>query len=206
MRSWIPRVVLAAGLLQAAASCGGGGGGGGDDDGAADAGRQLDGGVSDAARPVADAASVALTCGDLGMARIDGTIEGAEIDPVMTAYLALYDVDVAVIVIEETATACFSGPDAGETLVLLFCDEVLQTDYTVEPIPAEEPPPACPGERTVYAVVESTAGDGGRLAEGTSGGTVTLTATGDCVEGSFDLPLDTGDELTGEFAAISCGL
>lgn len=192
MRLWVAAIVLACSI-----GCGDDDDADdGDDDGAADGSPDL----ADASGP-ADAG--ALTCGELGAGAVSGTAAGAMLDPIESARYSevpLFGYAYP-LVLDEQSGACGAVPTgSGEHLGFFFCEPAAAGVYELVDIDAFPEKP-CPGAGIAAGLLEEE--NGSDLAFVVSG-SITITAVGECVTGSFAATFEGGGALDGSFAAVSC--
>lgn len=144
-------------------------------------------------------------CGASGSGSVIGTTMGMSLGPIARAVYTSGGGNFGIVLSEQPgkASVCDMTPavDTGLMLAMVFCapvaaghfDAVAEADFN------------CPSG-PLGLVEEVTGRD---TADG-RGGTIDITSTDDgCVEGTFSLELDNGqdsgnDTLTGSFAALSC--
>ncbi|HVK87056.1 MAG TPA: hypothetical protein VM513_23210 [Kofleriaceae bacterium] len=98
-------------------------------------------------------------------------------------------------VFDEAAGACGEASTTGKHLVIAFCEQPTESEYTIVP-PSQL---ACPGSQAV-ALVERAGGEDIIRA---NAGTITITHAGVCVAGTYTLTFG-GDMMEGGFDVAVC--
>lgn len=142
-------------------------------------------------------------CGELGSATAEGAVAGVMLDPIASAlYLEtpIFGYAFPLVLEERTLSCAGEATGSGEHLAFLFCAPVAAGEYELvdlESLPEE----SCPGDLVASGNLEME--DSSDLA-GVVSGSITITAAGSCVTGSFSARFEGGGELEGTFDAVTC--
>jgi hypothetical protein len=153
------------------------------------------GGAADAALDAAGEAA-APTCGPTGGGTVTGTVAGIAIDPVVRAFI-VSDASTGwdFLLISEAPGGCDDPP--GEHFRLLFTCPISVGTWTT---PQAEPDCAA-GDRLAVGLINPTPTE---IIESEEGAIVVATDDGTCVTGTFDLVMQNGDAVAGDFQALRC--
>jgi len=141
----------------------------------------------------------AAACSPMGTGTVTGSVAGAEIAPVIAARVTTY-VGVPTIVLVETAApnpcgAPMSSP--GDYLNMFVCTKAVGS------YPMSGSFPTCPGSSgaAVFGVQVQTMT---ALYKATGGMVTIATVDTACTTGMYSITFDSGDTVSGAFAAHSC--
>jgi hypothetical protein len=152
------------------------------------------GGASGGAHPDGKNLVAPTTCAGSGQGEIDGHV-GSSSFPQISAAVVERDGTIAkfVLTLQDTGNVCFNGNGANKLFIYLCTDS---PGVGTIAIGSDN---SCSGATGAAQLV----GDSGAV--GARSGQVTFASVGsDCYTGTFDIVMQTGDELAGDFGAFVC--